>query len=72
MQDVHLVHLHEVEGVEEDALGKEVPARVDHDAAVREARVVQDLGAVHLVLKMKRQFHFVNANSAALANRLRA
>ena len=51
VQDVHLVHLHEIEVVKDDALRNEVSGRVDHHAAPREAGVVQHLARLHLVLE---------------------
>ena len=51
VEHVELVHLHQVEVVQDDALGEEVARRVEHHAAVGETGVVEDLGAVQLVLK---------------------
>ena len=50
VEDVVLVHLHQVEVVPDDGLGDVVPAGVHQDAAVGEPRRVHDLGSVDDIL----------------------
>ena len=50
VEDVILVHLHQVEVVPDDGLGDVVPAGVHQDAAVGEPRSVHDLGSVDDIL----------------------
>ena len=50
VEDVVLVHLHQVEVVPDDGLGDVVPAGVHQDAAVGEPRSVHDLGSVDDIL----------------------
>ncbi len=50
MEDVHLVHLHEVQGLDDGGLGQEVPGGVDHEAAEGKARLVGHEGGVDPVL----------------------
>ena len=51
MKHVHLVHLHQVQVVEDHSLGKEVARGIQHDGTVREAGEVLNLSTVDLVLK---------------------
>ena len=50
VEDIELVHLHQVEVVPDDGLGDVVTRRVDQDSAVGEPRRVQDLRPVDQVL----------------------
>lgn len=50
VEDVHLVHLHKVQVLEENFLGEEMSGRVQQDAAVGEPGEVHDLRTVDEVL----------------------
>lgn len=51
VEDVHLVHLHKVQVLEENFLGEEMSGRVQQDAAVGEPGEVHDLRTVDEVLQ---------------------
>ena len=52
MKDIHLVHLHQIEIVEKDSFREEVARRVNEYSTMREARAVENLCAVDLILQI--------------------
>ena len=62
VEDVVLVHLHQVEVVPDDGLGDVVPAGVHQDAAVGEPRRVHDLGSVDDILNQGNGLEYNRSN----------
>ena len=50
VENVELVHLHEVKVVQQDFFGQKVPGRVHHDPPVGVPRLIFDVGRVYQVL----------------------
>lgn len=53
MQDIHLVYLHQIQGLDDGFLGQIVSGGVNHKASVRKSRSIFYVGGVDLVLKEK-------------------